>query len=171
MDQDGFPLKEGVPKPLAHLRLGHSPVKAGGHDDLDLRLGISRSDLVQEKGQGNGAGHGPGMVAGDHQHPLFIRRQFPEPGAFDGLPKGFRHDLPLLFLRPLLLMPGFHRSQHPSGVQIRLHNAFIVWNGNPHELCSSFFLRAPLGPSMILWYHIPCQMEAWLFPFVPERVP
>ena len=130
IDGDLLVIHDGVAEHPPLFLGGGGPVEAGGDKNGDLCLGVSLADLGQKDGEGNLAGHCPGMVAGHQGDPFFARGQlrklFGADGIFQGLPdQGF-----LAFFS--LVMVHF-RSDHRFEVllcHVEIQGAGVIGDGD-----------------------------------------
>ena len=97
VDGDLLMIDDLVAEHAALFLLRGGTVQTGGDENGNVRVGIARANFLQQQGQGDLAGHGPGMVAGNDDDVPFAFRQRPQTGRVDGMLQRVQHQLFLTF--------------------------------------------------------------------------
>ena len=161
VDGDFLVVHDGIAKHPPLFFLGGGTMEARGDEDGDVRIRIAGADLLQQDGQGQLAGHGPGVVAGDQNDFVLALGQLPEPGGADGMLQGLPDEFHFALAGVIFVHFRSDHLQEVLFLHVKVQRRRIIRNLNglhrkPPLLCggeTGRFTRQDCMQSTLRHYH------------------
>ena len=137
VNDDPFRIANPVAKLGAQFAVAGGPVATGGDQNRDADSGVAATQPCQQKRQGDVAGHGAGVVAGDDRRRLLPDRQRLKQRGFDRVIQGLFDAVSLVVQRRrragrAVLTGRDQDSTHLPGGNIRLRIGSMVGQAYAH---------------------------------------